>query len=196
LPNKHAFWTLHASTVNSRGGEPTSNQNPAPVCSLAKNDSRRLPRTSRGTCQNKLDATPSASARSARPVMGHRSDIFDPADPETGSSKHAYRCLRAWARRSCPVPSRCPHSNVEGGNSSILRRSRGGTRRLHRRVRGALKPVRLHVLPAGTSRNSLCSSEVSDVHQCVVERGVYVRDTPSFNAFLRNRCFLLCDGES
>jgi hypothetical protein len=143
-----------------------------------------------------LDASSSASARSARSVMRNRSDVFDPADPKARSSKHAYRCLRARARRSRPVPPRGPHPNVEGGNSSILRCSRSGTRRLHRRVWGALKPVCLHVLPAGTSRNSLRSSEVSNVHQCVVERGVYVRDTPTLNAFLRNGCFLLCDGES
>lgn len=29
------------------------------------------------------------------------------------------------------------------------------------------------------------------MYQCVVERGVYVRDTPAFNAFLRDDCFLL-----
>jgi len=146
--------------------------------------------------ERNLDTPSSASARSARSVVRNRSDILDPADPKAGSSQHPYRCLRARARRSCPVPSWSSYSNVEGGNSSILRCSRGGTRRLHRSVRGTLKPVCLHVLPARTSRNSLRSSEVSNVHQCVVERGVYVRDTPTFNTLLRNRCFLLRDGES
>lgn len=142
-----------------------------------------------------LDASSPASARSACSIMRNRGDIFDSADPESGSSQHPYRRLCAWPRRSRPVAAGGSHSNVEGGNSSILRRPRSGTRRLHRRIRRTLKPVCLHVLPAGTSGDGLSPSKVSDVHQCVVERGVYVRDTPTLNTFVRNGYFLHCSGE-
>jgi hypothetical protein len=138
-----------------------------------------------------LDASSSATTRSARPVMWNGRDIFDPTDPKSSSSQHSNRGLRTWARSSRTMPTGCPYSNVKSCDSPILCSSSSGSSRLHRRVGRTLKSVRLHVLSTGTSRDSLRSSEVGYVHQSVVERGVYVCDAPALNTLLRNRCFLL-----
>ena len=138
----------------------------------------------RDSREQDLDASSSSAARSPCPVMRNGCDIFDPTDPETRSRQHSNRGLSARTGCSGSMSTRCPYSNVKSCDASVLRRPCRCTSRLHRRIWRTLKSICLNVLPAGASGNSLCSSKVSNVHQCVVERGVDVRDTPTFNAFL------------
>jgi len=116
-----------------------------------------------------LHASSSASARTTCPVVRNGSDILNPTYPETCSGQHAYGCLRAWAGRSRPVAARRSHSNVESTDPSVLRGPRGSRRRLHRRVRRALKSVSFHMLTARTSGDGLSAGKVSYVDDCVVE---------------------------
>jgi hypothetical protein len=123
--------------------------------------------------------------------MRNGCDIFDPTDPETCSRQHSNRGLSTRTGRSGSMSARRPYSNVKSCDASVLCRPCRCTSRLHRRIWRTLKSICFDVLSTGASGNSLCSSKVSNMHQCVVERGVDVRDTPTFNAFLRDLCFLL-----
>jgi hypothetical protein len=131
-----------------------------------------------------LDTSSSSAAGSSRSVVWNGCDVFNPADPETCSRQHSNCGLRAWTGCSSSMSARGSHSDVKSSDTSILRCPCSRSRRLHCCVWGALQSVCLNVLPTGTSGDSLCSSKVCDMHQCVVERGVNVSDTPALNSFL------------
>jgi len=110
--------------------------------------------------------------------MRNRSYVLDSSDPETLTSQHPNRGLRTRTRSPGLVATRSPNTNMERSNPLILSHLRSGSSSLHRRIRSTLKTVSLNMLPTGTPRNSLSTSQIGDVNHRIVEAGVDVRDSP------------------
>jgi len=76
------------------------------------------------------------------------------------------------------VATRSPDTNMERSDPLILSHFRSGRGGLHGRIGSTLETVGLNMLPTGTPRNSLSTSQIGDVNHRIVEAGVDVRDSP------------------
>jgi hypothetical protein len=117
----------------------------------------------------RLDTSAAATTRSTSPVVGNRCNILDPTNSEPMTSQHSDRCLGTWTRCPSAMTSRCSNTNMERGYSLVFRNLCGGRSCLHRRVRGPLQSISLHMLTPCTARNGFCTSQVGNVNHGVVE---------------------------
>ena len=126
----------------------------------------------------RLDAATATAARPSGTIMRNRSHVLDSSDPETLTRQHSNRRLRTRTRSPGLVAARSPNTNMERSNPLILSHLRSGRGCLHSRIGSTLKTVSLNMLPTGTPRNSLSTSQIGDVNHRIVEAGVDVRDSP------------------
>ena len=138
----------------------------------------------------RLDAATATAARPSGTIMGNRSHVLDSSDPETLTRQHSNRRLRTRTRSPGLVAARSPNTNMERSNPLILSHLRSGRGCLHSRIGSTLKTVSLDMLTTSTSRNSLGTSQISNVNHRIVEAGVDVRDSPMVH--LLGLVYLLC----
>jgi len=126
----------------------------------------------------RLDAATATAARPSGTIMRNRGHILDSSDPETLTRQHPNRGLRTRTRSPGLVATRSPDTNMERSDPLILSHFRSGRGGLHGRIGSTLETVGLNMLPTGTPRNSLSTSQIGDVNHRIVEAGVDVRDSP------------------
>ena len=126
----------------------------------------------------RLDAATATAARPSGTIMRNRGHILDSSDPETLTRQHPNRGLRTGTRSPSFVAARSPDTNMERSDPLILSHFRSGRSSLHCCIGSTLKTVGLNVLPTGTPRNSLSTSQIGDVNHRIVEAGVDVRYPP------------------
>ena len=126
----------------------------------------------------RLDAATATAARPSGTIMRNRGHILDSSDPETLTRQHPNRGLRTRTRSPGLVATRSPDTNMERSDPLILSHLRSGRGGLHGRIGSTLETVGLNMLPTGTPRNSLSTSQIGDVNHRIVEAGVDVRDSP------------------
>ena len=126
----------------------------------------------------RLDAATATAARPSGTIMRNRSYVLDSSDPETLTRQHPNRGLRTRTRSPGLVATRSPDTNMERSDPLILSHFRSGRGGLHGRIGSTLETVGLNMLPTGTPRNSLSTSQIGDVNHRIVEAGVDVRYPP------------------
>jgi hypothetical protein len=132
----------------------------------------------RGKLLGRLDASAASATRSTSPIMGNRRDILNPANPEPMTCQHSDRGLGSRTRGPSSMTPRRSNTDMERGYPLIFRNLGGSCSGLHRRVRGPLQSISLHMLTPSTTGDRLRTSKIRNVDHRVVETGVDMGDSP------------------